>query len=81
MAHGIEDMILCRAIQGLGAGGTLALAYIVVADLSPHGKRGKMLGFTSFVWGVASILGPAQGDFIVSCFSWRWIFFINVPLG
>ncbi len=65
----------------MGAGGTFALAYIVVADLSPPEKRGKMMGLISFVWGVASILGPAMGGFVVAYFSWRWIFYINGPLG
>lgn len=75
------QLIVCRAIQGIGAGGTFALAYIVVADLSPPEKRGKWMGFISFVWGIASILGPALGGFIVAGLSWRWIFYLNVPIG
>ncbi len=80
-AHSMFQLIVCRALQGIGAGGTFALAYIVVSDLSPPDKRAKWMGFISFVWGVASILGPALGGFIVAFFSWRWIFYVNVPLG
>jgi len=80
-AQSMLQLIVCRAIQGVGAGGTFALAYIVVADLSPVEKRAKWMGFISFVWGIASILGPALGGFIVACMSWRWIFFLNVPIG
>ena len=74
-------LIVCRAIQGIGAGGNFALVYIVLADISPPEDRGKVYSLGSFVWGLASVLGPTMGGFIVAYFSWPWIFFINVPLG
>ena len=77
----MTQLIISRAIQGIGAGGTFALAYVVVADIAAPEKRAKMMGLISFVWGVASILGPALGGFIVSALSWRWIFYLNLPLG
>ncbi len=70
-----------RAIQGIGAGGVFALTYIVLSDISVAEKRGKMMSVASFVWGLASVLGPSFGGFMVSIASWRWIFFINLPLG
>lgn len=79
-----EDMgllIACRAIQGIGAGGSFALVYVVLTDISSPETRAKSLSLGSFVWGLASVLGPSMGAFIVAHFSWRWIFFINVPLG
>jgi EmrB/QacA subfamily drug resistance transporter len=74
-------LIVCRALKGIGAGGNFALAYIVLADISPPEERGKTLSLASFVWGLASVLGPTTGGFIVAYSSWPWIFFINVPLG
>jgi EmrB/QacA subfamily drug resistance transporter len=70
-----------RVIQGIGAGGVFALTYIVLSDISTPEKRGKMMSLASFVWGLASVLGPSFGGFLVSVASWRWIFFINLPLG
>jgi len=75
------QLSLMRALQGIGGGGIFALVYIVLADISGPEKRGKMMSVASFVWGLASVLGPTFGGFMVTCFSWRWIFFINVPLG
>ncbi len=80
-ATGMTFLIVCRALQGIGAGGTFALVYIVLTELSAPEERGKTLSLGSFVWGLASVLGPTLGGFIVAYFSWRWIFFINVPLG
>jgi EmrB/QacA subfamily drug resistance transporter len=80
-AQGMKQLIFFRALQGIGAGGNFALAYIVIADLSTPEQRGKMMGLISFVWGAASVLGPALGGFIVNYTSWRWIFYINLPLG
>jgi len=75
------QLILARALQGIGAGGNFALVYIVLSDVSSHANRGKTLSLGSFIWGLASVLGPTFGGFVVTYFSWRWIFFVNVPLG
>jgi EmrB/QacA subfamily drug resistance transporter len=80
-AKSMGFLIACRALQGIGAGGNFALVYIVLADISPPEERGKTLSLGSFVWGLASVLGPTLGGFIVAYLSWPWIFFINVPLG
>jgi len=74
-------LIAARGFQGIGAGGIFALVYIVLSDISPAGRRGKTLSLASSIWGISSLLGPTLGGFIVTYFSWRWIFFINVPLG
>ncbi len=81
VSNSMFQLILSRALQGLGAGGNFALVYIVLSDISTPRQRGKMMSMASFVWGVASLLGPSIGGFIVNYFSWRWIFFINLPLG
>ncbi len=75
------QLILARVLQGVGAGAAFALVYILLADIAAPGKRGKMMSIASFVWGLASVLGPPMGGFIVNYWSWRWIFFINLPLG
>ena len=74
-------LIVSRVFQGIGAGGNFALVYIALSDVSTPENRGKTLSLASSIWGIASILGPTLGGFIVTYFSWRWIFFINVPLG
>ncbi|MGD8212549.1 MAG: MDR family MFS transporter [Desulfobacterales bacterium] len=81
LAQSMMQLILSRVLQGIGAGGNFALVYIVLADVSTSENRGKTLSLGSFIWGLASLLGPTFGGFVVTYFSWRWIFFINVPLG
>ena len=81
MARSMTALTVFRAIQGVGAGGNFALVYIVLADISEPENRGRMMSYASFVWGLASVLGPSLGGFIVSWVSWRWIFYINVPIG
>ncbi|MGD8979940.1 MAG: MFS transporter, partial [Desulfobacterales bacterium] len=81
ISHSMAQLTVARAIQGVGAGGNFALAYIVLADISPPERRGKMMSLISFVWGLSSVLGPTLGGFIVNYFSWRWIFYMNIPLG
>ena len=80
LAQSMTQLILSRTVQGIGAGGSLALVYIVLADISSPENRGKTLSLASFIWGLASVLGPSFGGFMVTYFSWRWIFFVNVPL-
>ena len=74
-------LVFARVIQGIGAGACFALVYIVLSEVAPPGARAKTLSLASSVWGISSIIGPTLGGFIVTWFSWRWIFYINVPLG
>jgi EmrB/QacA subfamily drug resistance transporter len=81
LAQNMMQLIFSRVLQGIGAGGNFALVYVVLTDVSKPENRGKTLSLGSFIWGLASVLGPTFGGFVVTYFSWRWIFFINVPLG
>jgi MFS family permease len=81
IAPDMTHLIAARVVQGLGSGGNFALVYIVLTELSEPRLRGKMLSMASVVWGVASVLGPPLGGFIVNFTSWRWIFWMNLPLG
>jgi EmrB/QacA subfamily drug resistance transporter len=80
-AWNMTALILARVIQGVGAGGIFALVYIILADVSMPNNRGRTLSLASSVWGIASVLGPTLGGIIVTYGSWRWVFFINLPLG
>jgi EmrB/QacA subfamily drug resistance transporter len=81
MAHSIGQLIVFRAIQGLGAGGVQPIALTVVADIFGLEERGRMQGLFSGVWAAASLVGPFLGGLITVALSWRWIFYLNVPLG
>ncbi len=81
LAQNMMQLIFARVLQGIGAGGNFALVYVVLTDVSKPENRGKTLSLGSFIWGLASVLGPTFGGFVVTYFSWRWIFLINVPLG
>jgi len=81
LSRSMAQLTMFRVVQGIGAGGVFALVYIVLSDISKPEDRGKMMSQASLVWGLASVLGPTCGGFIVAYFSWRWIFFINIPLG
>jgi EmrB/QacA subfamily drug resistance transporter len=70
-----------RAVQGLGAGGLFALSFTMIADLYDLERRAKMQGAISSVWGVAALIGPFLGEWITHAWSWRGIFWINVPVG
>ena len=81
LSQTMSSLIIWRVFQGIGAGGNFALVYIALAEISPGETRGKTLSLASVVWGIASLLGPSLGGIIVTFFSWRWIFFMNIPLG
>ncbi|WP_250283976.1 MFS transporter, partial [Frankia sp. CiP1_Cm_nod2] len=70
-----------RALQGLGAGGLISLAFAVIGDIVPPRERGRYQGYFSGVFGASSILGPLVGGFVVDHGSWRWVFFVNLPVG
>ena len=80
-ARTMEQLIIFRAVQGLGAGGVLPLAFIIIGELFSLEERAKMQGFFSGVWGVSSVIGPLLGGFLVDKISWHWVFFINVVPG
>jgi EmrB/QacA subfamily drug resistance transporter len=69
-----------RAIQAIGAGGIFPVASAVIGDIFPPERRGGALGIIGALWGVAAIVGPAVGGYIVQSLSWHWVFFINLPL-
>src|ERR1043165_164423 len=79
-AQSMEALVLFRAIQGLGGGAIYALSFIVVGVLYSAQERPKMQGIISGIWGVASVLGPLAGGIIVENWSWRWAFFVNLPI-
>lgn len=75
------QLVLFRAIQGIGAGGVIPLAVTIAGDLYSVEKRGKIQGLFSTMWAVAGISGPVIGGWMVEYFHWSWIFWINVPVG
>src|SRR3954451_9859887 len=81
IAQNMGELIAFRAIQGLGAGGLLTLALTIVADVVSPRERGRYQGYFGAVFALASVSGPLLGGFFVDNLSWRWVFYINVPLG
>jgi EmrB/QacA subfamily drug resistance transporter len=81
LAQSMGQLIAARAVQGLGAGGLLPLAFIIIGDLFTFEQRARMQGVFSGVWGVSSVVGPLLGGFLVDQVSWHWVFFINIVPG
>jgi EmrB/QacA subfamily drug resistance transporter len=81
LAHSMVFLIAARALQGIGAGGSFALAQAVFGEIFPPRDRGRMQGYLAAVWGISALIGPLIGGLIVQHFGWRWTFFVNVPVG
>jgi EmrB/QacA subfamily drug resistance transporter len=81
LSQNMGELIAFRALQGLGAGGLIVTTMAVVADIFPPRDRGRYQGFFGAVFGVSTVLGPLLGGFFVDHLSWRWIFYINLPVG
>jgi EmrB/QacA subfamily drug resistance transporter len=81
MSSSMTQLIWARALQGLGAGGVIPLAFILIGEMFTLEQRARMQGLFSGVWGVSSVVGPLLGGFFVDQLSWHWIFYVNVIPG
>src|SRR4051794_22247025 len=80
-AQSMTQLIVFRAVQGVGAGGLFPLSLAVIGNIVPPRDRGRWQGLIGAVFAASSIIGPAVGGFIVDNASWRWVFFVNLPVG
>jgi EmrB/QacA subfamily drug resistance transporter len=81
LSQSLDELIAFRALQGLGGGGLMVSAQAAIGDVVPPRERGRYTGLFGAVFGLASVAGPLLGGFLTSDFSWRWIFYVNLPLG
>jgi EmrB/QacA subfamily drug resistance transporter len=80
-AQNMVELVLYRAIQGLGGGGLMVLSQAIIGDVVSPRERGKYQGAFGAVFGVSSVAGPLLGGFFVDKLSWRWVFYVNIPIG
>lgn len=80
-SQSMEQLVIFRAIQGIGAGALTTIPFTIIGDVFTYEQRAKVQGWISSVWGISGIVGPLVGGFIVDTISWHWIFFMNLPFG
>lgn len=81
ISQNMTELVFARALQGIGAGGLMSLVLAIVGDVIPPRQRGKYMGYFGAVFAVSSVVGPLLGGFLTDSLSWRWVFFVNIPLG
>jgi len=81
MAQDMNQLIIYRAIQGIGGGALMPIIFTIIFDIFPPEKRGKMQGLFGAVFGISGVVGPLAGSFFTDYVDWTWIFYINLPLG
>ena len=81
LAWSMPALIAFRAVQGIGAGAIQPISMTVVGDLYSVAERARVQGYLASVWGASSVIGPTLGGVFAQYLSWRWIFFVNIPLG
>jgi EmrB/QacA subfamily drug resistance transporter len=81
LADSMTALVVCRAVQGIGAGGLIPLSQAAIADLFSPRERGRYIGFIGAMWATAAVAGPLVGGSLTDAVSWRWMFFVNLPIG
>ena len=81
LAQTMNELLVARFVQGLGGGGLGAVAMAVTADIIPAKQLGRWMGYQGVAFAVASVLGPVLGGLFVQHLTWRWAFYINLPIG
>ena len=81
LSESLGELVAFRALQGIGAGGLMVGAQAIIADIVPPRERGRYMGLIGAVFAVASVAGPLLGGFFVETLSWRWVFYVNMPVG
>jgi EmrB/QacA subfamily drug resistance transporter len=81
IAQSMTELIIFRVIQGIGGGSLMPITFAIIFDIFPPEKRGKMNGLFGAVFGLSSVFGPSAGAYFTDYLDWRWVFFINLPIG